>query len=356
MMPVTRKRNYTWFVGIDVGKAKLDFAILNQSRLILHKEVANDKQSIREFITELKTMLGLTIAKSIFCLENIGVYAYHLLTELRSFKARIVQKGSLHLKRSMGLLRGKSDKTDSIRIAQYIAVNWESQVAWAPRRPVIDQLDALMKIRDRLQKCNKILSVPLKEVMSFNKKSRSQVQYCKNSIQCTKEDIKKIDKELIQLINSDDELKRLFAIITSVDFVGPQTAIQIIVCTNEFKWVKNPKQFACYAGIAPFPKSSGTFEGRKRTSVIGNSKLKSLLHICAMGTLRSSKGGYREYFLRKTDVQGKAKMSVVNVIRNKIILRIFACVNQGRMYEESYTSLKLPRCTVAEEVDLVERI
>ena len=32
-------------------------------------------------------------------------------------------------------------------------------------------------------------------------------------------------------------------------------------------------------------------------------------------------------------------MSVINAVRNKLILRIFACVNQNKIYENNYNKL-----------------
>ncbi|MEP2771606.1 MAG: IS110 family transposase, partial [Fulvivirga sp.] len=34
---------------------------------------------------------------------------------------------------------------------------------------------------------------------------------------------------------------------------------------------------------------------------------------------------------------GKNKMSVLNAIRNKLIHRVFACVRDGRKYDEIYS-------------------
>ncbi|MGD1892594.1 MAG: IS110 family transposase, partial [Cyclobacteriaceae bacterium] len=34
--------------------------------------------------------------------------------------------------------------------------------------------------------------------------------------------------------------------------------------------------------------------------------------------------------------QGKAKMAVLNAVRNKIIHRVFACVRDDRKYEKIY--------------------
>jgi transposase len=44
----------------------------------------------------------------------------------------------------------------------------------------------------------------------------------------------------------------------------------------------------------------------------------------------------KHYYKRKTEVEKKNKMSVINAVRNKLILRIFACVNQNRKYEINY--------------------
>ena len=46
-------------------------------------------------------------------------------------------------------------------------------------------------------------------------------------------------------------------------------------------------------------------------------------------------GEMRDYFNRKV-AEGKNKMSVLNAIRNKIVLRIFSCVKQNKIYEKYY--------------------
>jgi hypothetical protein len=41
------------------------------------------------------------------------------------------------------------------------------------------------------------------------------------------------------------------------------------------------------------------------------------------------------YYKRKVD-EGKNKMLVINAVRNKLVQRIFACVNDNRLYEKNY--------------------
>ena len=45
------------------------------------------------------------------------------------------------------------------------------------------------------------------------------------------------------------------------------------------------------------------------------------------------------YYERKVNEEKKNKMLVINAVRNKLIVHIFACVNQNRKYEKNYTRL-----------------
>ena len=53
-------------------------------------------------------------------------------------------------------------------------------------------------------------------------------------------------------------------------------------------------------------------------------------------TAISCNGDLKKYYERKVKEEKKNKMLVINAVRNKHILRIFACVNQNRKYEKEY--------------------
>ena len=113
------------------------------------------------------------------------------------------------------------------------------------------------------------------------------------------------------------------------------TASYILVTTNEFININNPKKYACYRGVVPFEHSSGSsVRGKTRVSQMANKNIKTLLHLAALSTI-NMQGDLHEYYNRKV-AEGKNKMSVLNAIRNKLILRVFACVNQNREYEKIY--------------------
>jgi transposase len=154
--------------------------------------------------------------------------------------------------------------------------------------------------------------------------------------------IKGLEKSLQQLekaidgnIAKDVTTNKVISQVSSVKGVGKQTAIALYVYTRGFTMFENAKQLACYCGVVPFSKSSGTSVRYKPgVSPYANRKLKKLLHLCALAALRFDPE-IRAYYLRKVS-EGKNKMSVINAIRNKLVHRIFAVVRENRLYVDNY--------------------
>ena len=111
-------------------------------------------------------------------------------------------------------------------------------------------------------------------------------------------------------------------------------AEQISVKSNYFKKdIKEAKhlQFASYAGTAPFSYSSGTsLKGRSRVSNLANKKIKSMLNMCARSAIVYNPE-LKLYYQAKKE-SGKNGMSSLNIIRNKLLARIFAVVDRGTPY------------------------
>lgn len=69
---------------------------------------------------------------------------------------------------------------------------------------------------------------------------------------------------------------------------------------------------------------------------MANKKVKSLLHLGAMSAIQHC-AQLKAYYQRKV-AEGKNKMLVLNNVRNKLVLRVFACVRQDRNYDEKYVT------------------
>lgn len=336
-MTTTKIKTYTYYIGIDISKNKLDYAVMRGKTFLFHKEAANEDEVILQLISEFKKLPKFTVPKAVFCMEHTGIYSNHLLAVLKKIKANIVVEDAQHIKNSLGLLRGKYDKIDAIRIASYSYKNRDELRMWIPKRPIIQQLAQLSALRNRLMDTQMRLTIPLGEQEQFTNKNINQAtsELCIGSINAVKSDTLKVDSAILKLIHADEILNRLVKLIMSVPGIGIVTAVQIVISTNEFKDIKCPKKFACYAGVAPFKGDSGTTKVRAKVSHIANKRVKSLIHVCAVRAIRIDQE-LKVYYERKTQVEGKPKMAVFNAIRYKLILRAFVCVNQNRLYTKDY--------------------
>lgn len=329
---------FKWFVGIDVSKETFDLGLRTLSGGVIHKKYSNSKKGVQSFLKDLQKD-NLILDEGLICLEHTGIYTHVLLDILYSKGAKVWLVHALSIKRSMGLRRGKNDKVDALRIAEYADRFSDECVLWKPTREEIKKLKRLISLRFRLIKTKKLLNATLLESSDMKAIEFKDVKKLTSPI------IKKIDiqlaeleKQINEVISSDEYLNRLEEIITSVDGVGKVTAWQMIITTNEFKNFKSARQFACYSGVVPFEHSSGSsINSKPRVSHFANKQMKELLHMSALSAT-IMKGELNDYYRRKV-AEGKNKMLVLNNIRNKLTQRIFACVSQNRKYEKSYMNI-----------------
>ncbi|MBS1666294.1 MAG: IS110 family transposase [Bacteroidetes bacterium] len=331
---------FEFFIGIDVSKNELDFSVQQGKSFLFHQEIVNEPEAIKAFLKEVSKLPGYAYSKVVFCMEHTGIYSNHILSCLYQQKANICLEPATRIKKSLGDLRGKNDKVDSQRIANYAYKNRDELRLWAPRREQVQQLAHLSSTRSRLIKAKKMLRTPLKEYGSFikNKTSKQNTVVCYQALKGIETSLENVEQAIMSIINKDPELKRLFSLITSVVGIGKVTAVQMLVTTNEFKDINNARSYACYAGLAPYVEESGIFKGRGRVSHLANKKVKTFFHMAALVAIQHNTE-LRSYYERKVKVDKKNKMSVINAVRNKLVQRIFACVNQNRKYEKNYLRL-----------------
>jgi transposase len=331
---------FDYFIGIDISKATLDFAVVVFNKQLFHYQSTNDKVGVESFVKQLKTHCPeANFSNSLYCMEHTGIYNNHLLNFLHLKQANIWLEHPIHIKDSLGMVRGKNDKVDALRIAIYAYKNRDEVRLWVPKRDVIQKLDRLTALRNRLIKVRKIMQTPLTDCKDFiSKKDLNEAKKaCENTLNALDKDLKKVDKDIQSTIQNDPYLKELYDFIESVKGIGPAIATEIIIVTNEFKNINDPKKFACHAGVVPFHYSSGQYKGKAKTSNKANKQLKALLHNGAMSAIQYSPE-IREYYLRKT-TEGKNQMLVVNNVCNKLIHRVFSCVHRKEKYKDFYMPL-----------------
>jgi transposase len=224
-------------------------------------------------------------------------------------------------------MRGKDDRKDAIRIAEYAIRYQDKLVIYQEPSELLRKLDALLKVRESLVSHRVALENQIREA-----KSHDPLEYeilstgYRVTLRTIAKSLSKIEDEIDQVIKANKEISLNVMLLTSIIGIGKQIAVTLILATNNFKSFCSANHLACYSGVVPFNNQSGVITKRPRVSKMANKNLKKLLHMAAMAAIRSD-SELKAYYIRKVK-EGKNKMSVINAIRNKLVHRIMSVINR----------------------------
>ena len=316
-------------LGVDVSKATLDTYNHSTEQFFT---VENIHKGFAEILAKIVSSNKIKKDDLLFCFESTGKYSKRLSLFLQSEVIPFVMVPGLEIKRSLGIARGKNDKIDARRIALYAYEKRERLVPTILPNEKIDKILSSISLRNQLVKQRTALKNGMSDLYdsyhegdsNFYKEVRQRL------IDALDQEITLIEKEIESVIKSDPSIKKNFDLMLTIRGVGKIIAYYVIAYTHNFTRIIDPRSFACYTGIAPFGYSSGTMKGKSRVHPFANKKLKALFTMGAMSAI-NIKGEYREYY-KKRQQMGKNNMSTLNIIRNKIVHRIFAVVKRGTPY------------------------
>ena len=134
--------NIRYYIGIDISKATLDWAVFDGKTIVLQCQSANSQAGIKATLKLIKALPNFAIAESVCCMEHTaaaaaGIYNAHVLSYLHKLFFPLWLESSLQIKKSGGLQRGKTDAIDAIRIAEYAFRFRDQMRLWQPPRPVL---------------------------------------------------------------------------------------------------------------------------------------------------------------------------------------------------------------------------
>lgn len=315
------------YVGIDVSKLSFD-VFIRESRA--HKQFKNDAAGFDLFSTWLTKQVGHSLDTVLVCFEHTGLYSLPLALFMEKENIPFAMLPALEIKKSLGITRGKNDLIDSKRIAEF-AYRFSDKISLT-KLPASDirKIQSLLNLRDRLVTNMKGYVVSQNEMLRTIRKEDFPELFSvyENTVTSLKEEIKKIEQAIKTIIKGNEQLRSTYELITTVKGVGFIIASFLIVYTYNFTRFDNWRKFACYSGIAPFEYQSGTsVRGKTQVSSIANQQVKRMLHLAALTAIHFDTE-LREYYIRRQE-EGKSKMSIINIIRNKLVSRVFAVAKRG---------------------------
>jgi transposase len=323
-----------FIIGIDVSKATLDVFI---HAFNYHFIVENSPSGFANLLEIAYKVTNYKKEDLFFCFENTGKYSRLLSVFFHTQSITFAMEPALKIKKSLGITRGKNDKVDARRIALYATEKWESLMPTVLPDEKIDQIKSLLSLREKLIKHRTSYKNGITDIHDCYKEGENDILkgIQQDLIEKLNEKIVIIENQINDLINSDSVMTKNYRLITSVRGVGKILGFYLIAYTANFTLFASARAFACYAGIAPFEFSSGTIKGKPRVHPFANKQLKSLLTMAAMTAIQI-KSEFRQYYEKRVNELGKNKMSTLNIIRNKLLFRVFAVVIRETPYVDLY--------------------
>ncbi|AZQ43795.1 IS110 family RNA-guided transposase [Nonlabens ponticola] len=318
-------------IGIDISAQTLDICIREQ-RCDQFFVIKNKVGAIKKFLVPLVSkdrniLLGM---------ENTGRYNYNLYEVLRTLELKTFVIYPFHLKKSLGLVRGKNDKVDAERIANFVEKNHKELDPWKPCSETIMEMKYVMterrskiKTRARLLQQQRDL-----KLIKDPRLKRRLVNMFNKSLKLVSQQIKDLEAILEELIDMDQTIREQIELVRSVPGVGTVLSTAIVIKTEGFNTYTDPRKLACSAGVVPFNYQSGiSLKSRNRVSHMADKSMKTLLHMAAMRAVRLECD--LKYYYQRKIAEGKNKMSVLNAVRNKIIHIIYALIKNQTIYKNS---------------------
>jgi transposase len=318
-------------VGVDVSKSTLDF-FFKPAQLAMR--VNNNRSGFNQWLKQLRQVWAPDSAVLVI-MEHTGQYSLRLESFLRSKSIDYCKIAALQIKRSLGIIRGKSDRIDAERIADY---GWlRRDILTADQYPgeEIMTLRKLLSLRLKMVRDRSGYISRLKEMKAAGSCTASDYvgQVQRKAIDFLSRHIAVLDEKIRCLIAANSALQKTHNLLVTIKGVGWVIAAYMICCTENFSRFSNARKFNCYAGIAPFKNESGSSQkGKSKVSHLANKQIKTLLDRGASSAIQHDPE-MKTYYNRRL-AEGKSKRSTLNIIRAKLIARMFAVIKRQTPYQQ----------------------
>ena len=262
---------YNMFVGIDVAKDSLEACLLPDGR---RWSETNDRDGVRRLLEALPPA-----GQCLVVVEATGGYQRAVVAELiaAGHNTAVVNPRQVRdFARGLGLL-AKTDRLDAEATARF------GQQA-APRlvEPASPQEELLQELVARRRQLVELRAAETCRLETAS--TRAVIKSIRGVIEQLGKLIGKIEKELSELVESDDRLQGRAAALQTAPGVGAVTAVTLVAELPELGRLGRG-QISALVGLAPFSRDSGKFHGR-RAIWGGRASVRCVLYMAALTARR----------------------------------------------------------------------
>lgn len=309
---------FSQFVGVDVSKATLDFALADGKSSVSIENT--EKQIVRKLIGAITDR-----PSTIVVLEATGGYEDRLVSLLHQHDIAVAVVNPRRVRdfaKGIGI-DAKTDPIDARAIALYGQV--VKPAAQMARSEEDKKLKALVERRRQL------LDLIGRERNRLQQTADREVQdYIRQSLETLQKQVETIDQRLKKCVKANTENARKVEIIESVKGLGPVTVSTFLAELPELGEL-NRGQIAKLVGVAPMNRDSGQSSGRRRT-IGGRSYVRRVLY---MATLAATRFNPRiKAFYQRLLRQGKAKKVALTAAMRKLLTILNTLVKNDVLWKD----------------------
>jgi transposase len=312
-------------VGVDISKLKFDVALINQMGKNKHNAFTNDPAGFNKFKDWLQSHDALSAH---VCMEATGRYGDDLALFLsnNSIKVSVVNPARIKAFSKSEGVRVKTDKVDAGIIARFCKAHKPEEWLSPPSETleIRDLHRCLKDLIDDKQRCQNRMEKLGNDKKSFATWTQLVKDYDKQ--------IEDIEKQIKELIDSNNDLSKKEELLTSINGIGFKSAVAILSEMPDVSAFDNAKQAAAFAGLTPSVRQSGSsLQSNGSLSKAGNVRLRKALFMPALVAIRYNPviKAFYERLLKK----GKKKMVAIAAAMRKLLHIIFGVLKHQKPFE-----------------------
>lgn len=305
------------YAGIDVSKQRLDVHTLPSGR---SQSFTNNPAGWKLIIKFLKADgVGKCVMESTGKNHIQAWYGLHAA----GISVCIVQPLQAKCFAKSILLLAKTDKIDAKLLASFGAATHP--------RVSIPAGPALIEVRDLVGRRGQLLELLTMELNHSEGLTKGAKKFVTSTIKHIQGQIGRVEAAIDNAVEKEPEFKNKRELLSGIPGVGRHTADSLTAHLPEMGHLK-PKQLASLVGVAPHPKESGTYKG-KRMIRGGRGYPRKALYMCVMACLRHNP--VIKAFYERLKALNKPSKVAITACMNKLLGIMNAIVRDQKTWNES---------------------
>jgi len=312
----------TVYAGLDIAKATLQLHLQNVQHVL-----ANNPEGHAALLKKIRAVPGVQIV----C-EATGGYEKGIVAALHA-AAQPVSVLNPALVRHFALAQGQRAKNDPLDAAILTAYGLALQPEpTPPREPARDELRALVQWRDHVKE----------QLMRTGQTVEHGVpayvaRQQKKLVAHLKKQMAAVEKECQSALARTPQIQAQVRQLEQLDAVGTVTALSVLSHLPELGTL-NRQEAAALAGLAPWVRQSGPWEGQRHIGG-GRAAVRRALYMSAVGLARMKKTTLGKFYAHLRAAGKPAKVALTAVMR-KLLLQMNRVLKEHAIQAQAKTQMQ----------------